>query len=1053
MAVVRRISIVSFKEIVLEIPRTTFGNSKPGEDYVVIPPSATNVATGFTANTQNQPQRQLVGTYGLDEWGFFINGKQILPDNTNDTNGDGIPDYLSLDINNDGTVDGQDGFGSQDFVGVVKRTLLLAKIRYTDYYDQYKTVNQIYDDLINGVPVNSNFSEPNGWVVIAESKPSFYYEQCGTSYGSNFYFGRVPVSFNYFDLDDIWIDENANGSWPLVSGEGTNPLEVVGNVNVRETNQVVAARTGFDWNFGPDLEDMPNRLELKFIQQYVPFVINEVGRPLFPNMRRTPQNLATIKTVVSPVNLHIASRFDILDNTKLNETAFSTKPFQSQFPNLTDNIEFRDGAKKRWGTPRYAIPRGFLINGVKYSGTCIPVPGEVEEDKPVTTTSKRNLVSIRDVLSGKVKMDGTNYIRGVVTAHFTFPIMSATLQDIADIYYAYYDQSKLGAFLSYSEFGISNEEYHISDPLTFAREMRSVVYVQDETAGMELLGTDFYSTEGLEYQTSPGAFAVSGKIFTGFKNSFNVSSIDDNLRKEINEVSFPSEWQQKPMFDPFSDGAIGGRPGGANFESLSGNIPIKNYWETDTGYLPERYHFKVGDFIEIYNLNILRRPYAPRSCKIVNNEYKIIPNNVDDVMKFFEDNGYIKDVTLQELYSLPLRNKLSYARVSETLKWQKYDYSEENSIHNTEHCLVRVKQVAFGNTDALIVGGSLLVKENQMTIYRNDQSPSIFPGKTFAPEFDDWGYRFEPGRKYVIFDASSPTPRQNAVGRYRAFLYNAPSTEMSKYLLPLPGKNTDLSKEYTDWLKLKRKFDPSGSRYVDYKWPLDIIGIQKFVYPFDTLGDTSYMIMPRSMTDFGITSDNYDALRGLREDNFTTQTGGGSTDTGGGSTGGGSTGGGSSSTDKKATCFAKGSRIMTPNGFKSIESIEIGERVITFDMDLNLYERKVVRTYIHDKNESSDIYKYVFSDGTELNVTENHPFLTSQMEFVHIGDLNIGDRVMTKDKNTVEILSKEFVGNDTVYNIEVDEFNAYIVENICVHNLTKTAPNLDLIIESGPGLI
>ena len=1044
MSVVRRINIVDFKEVEVEIPIAPNGTLRRFSDYEVIDPSKSlqALSLGIIPNLSDKPIRKEFSTWGYDDWGFRINGKEILPDDTQDSNRDGIPDYLSLDITNDGVIDGQDGFGSQDFVGVIKRTFLLAKIRYVDYSDLYKTVNQVYDDASKGIIPNYFESTLNGWLVIGESKPSFYYEQCGTSYGSDFYFGRIPVSINYFDLDDIWIDENNDGSWNLVSGEGVNPLEQVGRFNVNDVNPVMS-RNGFDWNFGPDLQNMTNPLQIKFIQQYIPFVVNDFGQPLFPNLIGNTTNLATIKTKISPVNLHVASRFDIINNRQpMNQTGFSDRPFNSLyyelFPEIPERIEFRDGAKKRWGTPRHAIQRGFVLKGTKYTGKCIPVPDEVEDNAPVTG-QKRTLVTIQDVLSGKVKMDGTNYIKGVVTAHFTFPIISATLQDIADIYYAYYDQSKLGVKLPYSEFSLYDEKFYVSDSLTFAREMRSVIYIQDETAGMELLGTDFYSTEGLEYQTAPGQFVVEGRVFSGIRGLFDkVKSIDDALAKSSDEYLFPPELRTTSIASFNVEGA----PAGSQYQTLSGYIPIKEYWETDTGFLPSRYHIKVGDFVEVYNLNVLRRTYAPRSCKIVNNEYKVIPNDTEDVMKFFEDNGYIKEVSIEKLYS----DAISGLNSPRGKSWFDYDYSDENSIHKTEHCLIRVKNVAFANTSRDLEGQSLLTKNNPVSPYRNDQNPSVFPGKTTATKFDDYGYRFEPGRKYVIFDATPPVPRFNITGRSRIFLYNAASTEMSKYLLNIPGRNTPdlLSSEYKKWLSEKRKFDPSGSKYVDYKWPLDIVGIQKFAFQHDTMRHYSYMIMPRSMADFGITSNNYDALRGLRDDPDITS-GGGTPPPPPPPPGGGS--GGSSSGGSKATCFQKGTNVLTPDGYVSIEEIKVGDLVVTFDENLNLYERPVTRTYLHDKNESSDIYRYTFENGVSLNVTENHPFLTENMKFVHIGDLSIGDSVMTKEKTPVRIVLKEFIKNEAVYNIEVSEFNAFIVENICVHNLTKNAPKLNPIVD------
>lgn len=1148
MAVIRRINITEFREVTVDWPIGSYEDFRRVSDFTVLDPQKAEQAYSLgLISSPNGPVRIPISTWGLDDWGFSIpytnqdgtvTNKQILK-TAEDSNNDGIPDYLSIDLTNDGSVDGQDGFGSQDFSGVIKRTFLLGRIRYEDVYDNNLTVTEMYAAVARGQQFNSQFSEP-GWVLLAESKPSFYYEQCNDVYGGEIYSGRVPISLNYFDMDDIWVNENGDGSWNLVSED--NPLEIIGRVDLFNPPANRATFTGFDANFGPNLVNLPYFLPMKFIQQYLPFVINEMGQAMFPNMVGAA-GLATIRSTVEPVNLHLGTRFDLINNN-VNERSFSEKAYNNFLETLSpgsipDNIPFRDGPRKRWGTPRLAIQRGFTVNGTKFRGNCIPIPGELEGpeiDSP--PSGKRTRVSIRDVVSRKVFLDGTNYIRGVVTAHFTFPIMSATQQDISDIYYAYYDDltkpraqeikrddffDKIlnavglvtGAFIGTlqtvayiatgnivglvalykdgmgllkafpkifqsiypkeytnhpspgdhlisSEFSPKKDKiFHSSDFLTFAREMRSVIYVQDETGGMELMGTDFYSTEGLEFKTSPGQLMVTGGTHDITFEKYKDGGLDGggNLSKEFDETI--RLMREGRAYDYTEAGADLVRTTNELLASAANNvtaktypIPIKEYWETDTGYLPSRYHFKVGDFIEVYNLHVFKHLYAPRTCKVVNNEYKIIPNDVEDVNKFFEDNGYIKDVSIEHLFLINERETNSAKQYENTVKWWDYTYEDEYSAHNTEHCLIRIKGAAFLQTYPEYIGGDALDRKNQMFFYRNDNPGIILPSNTTAREWDDFGHRFEPGRKYVICDANGlPSDTENPINRYRIWLYNAPSTEMSTELLKIPGKNINLDgKYYLPWLKKKRQFDPSGSLYRDYKWPLDIIGIQKHSYPTDSTSDWRYMIMPRSMEDLGISQDNYDILRPLAP--FPS----GSVNTGGGTTGGGTTGGGtggsSSGGGTKNTCFKIGTKVLTPNGYIPIEEIVVGDLVVTFDNDLNLHEREVIRTYKHDGNEKSDIYIYTFSNGTILNVTENHPFLDTNKKFVNIGDLNIGDSVLDKNGNSVEILSKEYLENDVVYNIEVDEFNAYIAEEICVHNLTKTAPNLnDIIVEGGPDIM
>jgi len=1093
MALIRRISIIEFKEIFVEIPSGQFEELRRGTDYTV-------VNGNFTGN--GIPNRSEIGTYGLDDWGFrSTNGTKVFPDDLKDSNNDGIPDYLSLDVDNDGTYD---VFGSQDFVGVIKKSYLLAKIRYNDSFDQTKTIREMYDSyMIGNYNPTSQFFDVEGWVVIGESKPSFYYERCMSTYGGNVYSGRIPVSLNYFDLDDFWIDFNQDGSTNLVAGDGINPLEIIGrtdfgNDRINPNNR----RGGFDLSFGPSAEEHPFPLEIRWVHDYMGNVVNEFGIATFPKPIRQGQvnvapNLATIKTKVAPVNLHLAARYHILSqNEFLNTKPFSKKLelntvyYNTWHPNIPNDIEFHDGARDRWGEPRLAIERGFLITTEKSKGKCVIVPDEQVAPDIDETNQSRTRVSIRDVLSGKVKMDGTNYIRGAITAHFIYPFPSATTQDIVDMYHEYERIEKEGAIIdfgsefsktsfdpiNFSEFSIRTgssgqritisplseewKRYKTSDPLTYSREIRSVIYVQDETAGMELLGTEFYSNEGFVYQTDSGGFVVSAKFLKNI-NGFPGIPESPSQGKPFAQFKDVDMGEGKTLptvevFPPGTDGSIStdrerleryGRP---EFENYSAIFPIKTYWETDTGYVPERYHFKVGDFIEVYNLKVLDRWYAPRTCKIVNSEYRIIPNDVEDVMQFFEENGYIKDITLEELSSLQFKTYQSGPRSGEyfdrddvVFEWQGFDYGESGepveNIHQTEHCLVRVKNVGFTKLDSLYKVGTNMISQpgTKFPIISNDDGPNIINND---PSTESYGFKFESGKKYIIQDENKT---ETSLGNrwYKSYVYIPYATEMSENHLKIPGKNFDLKNQfYQEWLNKNYGISPSElnkQQLQMYKWPLDIIGIQKFQYPFDELGDKCYMIMPRSMADFGIDSTNYDIF--VRE--IATVSKNASTSTGSkppAGSGGGSGGVVGGQDIENSTCFPAYVKVMTPSGYKEISKINVGELVVTFDKDLNLYERKVIRKYIHADEEKSDVYRYFMSNGKTMDITDNHPVLTNN-GFIQIGKLKIGDSVLNYKNEEVFIVSKDFLFNDVVYNLEVDEHNAYIAEDMCVHNLTKSS--------------
>lgn len=133
------------------------------------------------------------------------------------------------------------------------------------------------------------------------------------------------------------------------------------------------------------------------------------------------------------------------------------------------------------------------------------------------------------------------------------------------------------------------------------------------------------------------------------------------------------------------------------------------------------------------------------------------------------------------------------------------------------------------------------------------------------------------------------------------------------------------------------------------------------------------------------------------------------------------------------TCFPRYIKILTPNGEIPISSLNVGDFVFAFDKNGKLFERKIVSKFIHDGTNSSDVYRYFLSDQKTIDITENHPVLTNK-GFEEIGQLNIGDGLIDVNNKEVFIISKEFLFNDTVYNIEVEEYNTYIADGIRVHN-------------------
>jgi hypothetical protein len=127
-------------------------------------------------------------------------------------------------------------------------------------------------------------------------------------------------------------------------------------------------------------------------------------------------------------------------------------------------------------------------------------------------------------------------------------------------------------------------------------------------------------------------------------------------------------------------------------------------------------------------------------------------------------------------------------------------------------------------------------------------------------------------------------------------------------------------------------------------------------------------------------------------------------------------------------CFVGGTQIQMYEGVKSIEDVEIGDVVKSFDVGTSsIVDSKVTKTYVHD-----DRY-YMILNGS-IKTTSVHPFYTDG-KWIEAGDLSIGDKILHVDglEHTIETieLSDEPV---TVYNFEVNGTHNYFAEGYLVHN-------------------
>ncbi|RHX89501.1 hypothetical protein DLM76_21355, partial [Leptospira yasudae] len=153
-------------------------------------------------------------------------------------------------------------------------------------------------------------------------------------------------------------------------------------------------------------------------------------------------------------------------------------------------------------------------------------------------------------------------------------------------------------------------------------------------------------------------------------------------------------------------------------------------------------------------------------------------------------------------------------------------------------------------------------------------------------------------------------------------------------------------------------------------------------------------------------------------------------------------------------CFVAGTLVHTKTGLKKIETIQIGDEVLTKDEETGeMFYKPVTETMNHD---GDALYEISLGTGETIVSTWNHPYFTSKSGWVKAKDLLPGDQLIgTKGEYISVSDTRELSQSERVYNFEVEETHSYFVgeKGVWVHNYqADTIPRLVDIMKSIPGL-
>ena len=124
-------------------------------------------------------------------------------------------------------------------------------------------------------------------------------------------------------------------------------------------------------------------------------------------------------------------------------------------------------------------------------------------------------------------------------------------------------------------------------------------------------------------------------------------------------------------------------------------------------------------------------------------------------------------------------------------------------------------------------------------------------------------------------------------------------------------------------------------------------------------------------------------------------------------------------------CFSGDTLVWTPEGDKKIKDIQIGDRVMSINIEKDIIEPREITKLVN--HEEEEILVITTKDGT-IKVTGSHPFYEKKKGKVNARILEVGDELMD-DKfglhKITKIETKAF--NDTVYEIVVDGTHNYFI--------------------------
>lgn len=137
-------------------------------------------------------------------------------------------------------------------------------------------------------------------------------------------------------------------------------------------------------------------------------------------------------------------------------------------------------------------------------------------------------------------------------------------------------------------------------------------------------------------------------------------------------------------------------------------------------------------------------------------------------------------------------------------------------------------------------------------------------------------------------------------------------------------------------------------------------------------------------------------------------------------------------TGEGAECFVAGTRVLCVHGYRNIENVKVGDRVVSWNFELGLEEPAQVVAVM--SRPARETVRVTFANGAAFRCTPEHQIYIEGREWVPAHSLKAGDISLTMDGGVAVREVVRGLPSADVYDIQVEGNHCFFAEGVLVHN-------------------